>query len=260
MEILNDFGCVILAAGDRKHPQDPGLGTKAKNLADFNGRPVIAWVVDKAIKAGLNPEQITLVIKPELSEHFRAAVPPVIRFAGQSQATGSVDALRAAIEQRVLPNCEHLLILMGDQPNLNPAKLNHFMLRHRKNRKLVTISTFYGNRNHPWFKKCGIIRRDVNGFFEAIVKSPIPAKKTQELHAGPYCFNTKWLQLCLKQLPLKHEGEIHVYVAAEAAAHIYGAETFQIGTAEEILGIDTFDALEHLRQKTKNNLAPQNPR
>lgn len=249
MKRVAEFGCIVLAAGNRAHPEDDGDGSISKNLADLKGKPVLRHVIDIAIAAGIRSRQITVVVKPELSDRASKFIVDE-RIATQPNATGSIDAVRCAYEQHKLPPTEHLLVLMADQPNLNPAKVNHFMDRHRRSGKLVTVSTFHGDRNHVWYRKCGIIHRDVNGRLEAIVRSQFPAQtKSQELHAGPWVFNRVWLELCMLGIPKQHEGEIHLYSAAQAAACVFGVGTFMIGTPQEVLGIDHFEALQHIRSK-----------
>lgn len=251
MRILKDFGCIILAAGDRAHPEDAGLGAVSKNLADLQGKPVLQHVINVAKRAGVSPEKTTIVTKPGLRQYVEPLCTDGARIATQEKATGSIDAIRAAHDQHVMPTTEHLLILMGDQPCLNPEKVRSFMQQHRKSGMLVTVSAFQGHRDQTWYQKCGIIHRDPDLNFEAIVRSQVPVHRSQELHAGPWAFDTKWLVMCMMHIPRNHYGEIHVYCAAEAAARVFGVGTFSIGTAKEVLGIDHFEALQHIRSKQR---------
>jgi CTP:molybdopterin cytidylyltransferase MocA len=242
------MSCIILAAGDRQHPDDHGDGKLSKNLADLNGKPVIRHVVDNAIASGIPPHRITVVVKRSLASHFREVFADVdVRLAYQDVARGSADAVRLVMEQGQLAPCKHILLLMGDQPSIRPETLMSLCKRHEREQRLITVATFAGNRAHPAFKKCGVIRT-VHGRF-TITREAATLNLDVWLHAGPYVFLRSWLHECITHIDWEQDGEINVYRAVEAAAALgNGILEFPIADAWEALGIDTYDALEAIRR------------
>lgn len=247
-----DTAVIVLAAGNRQLFDDLGAGKISKNLADIHGTPVICHVVGAPMNAGIPSHKIVVVVKPELREQFKQALPHGILLAEQREARGSADAVRHILEQEMLPVCENVVILMGDQPNLRSQTLVTMHQRHRQSGRVVTVSEFKANRNHPAFKKCGIIIRDARTHqFLEIAKSDQQAPGPQQLHAGPYIFRRRWLVDCVRQLPTTFDGEQHVYLAVKAAAMVNGVNLSHIADAWEALGVDTYESLTAIRDSNR---------
>ncbi len=251
---MSDYSCIVLAAGDRQHPDDLGDGRLSKNLADLNGKPVILRVVDHVIASGIPAHRITVVVKRALAQKFREVFGAIdVRLAFQDVALGSADAVRLVMEQGQLAPCTHVLLLMGDQPSTRPETLMSMCKRHESGKRLITVATFDGNRAHPAFKKCGVIRSDRGRF--TITREAATLNLNVQLHAGPYVFLRSWLYQCITHIDWQQEGEIHVYRAVEAAAALgNGILEFPIADAWEVLGIDTYDALQAIRQGDRSYL------
>lgn len=251
---MSDYSCIVLAAGDRQHPEDPGDGKLAKNLALINGKPVIRHVVDNAIAAGVPAHKVTVVVKQKLEDNFRQVFADTdVRLAFQDVARGSADAVRLVIEQDRLAMCRHVLMLMGDQANFLPSTLTSLMARHKNIGKLVTVTTFLANRSHPAFQKCGVVITDVLGHFS--ITRPDIWGPEMPLHAGPYVFRRSWLHECITHINWNLPGEIHVYLAVAAAAALgNGILTYDIPDPWEALGIDTYEALQAIRRGDRSYL------
>lgn len=256
-QALPDTAVIILAAGNRQLLDDPGAGKTSKNLADIHGKPVICHVVGAPINAGIPPHKIVVVVKPELHDEFKRVLPHGIQLAEQREARGSADAIREILDQQMLPVCENLFVLMGDQPNMRSQTLRTMFQRHRQSGRMVTVSEFKGNPSHEAFKKCGIIVRDpLTQQFREIAKSDLQRSGPRQLHGGPYVFRRRWLVECISQLPTQYEGEQHIYSAVKAAAVIHGVNVFHIADAWECLGVDTYDSLMAIRKNDRAYLTP----
>lgn len=252
---LADTAAIILAAGNRQHLDDPGAGRVSKNLALIGDKPVISHVVGAPMNAGIPPHKIVVVVKPALRQQFQAVLPLGIQLAEQHEARGSADAIREVLNQSMLPVCKQVFILMGDQPTMRSKTLQAMFYKHQQSKRVVTVSEFKANRDHPAFKKCGIIIRDeVTKQFREIARSDAAAPGTRQLHAGPYLFKRSWLVDSVKQLPTVYEGEQHVYLAVQAAAVVGGVNLFHIADAWEALGVDTYESLVAIREDNRTFL------
>lgn len=249
---FDETAAIILAAGNRELPDDPGDGKISKNLADIDGKPVICHVVGAPMNAGIPAHKIVVVVKPELRERFQKVLPPGIQLAEQQTARGSADAIREVLHQGMLPVCKQVFILMGDQPTMRSKTLQGMLHKHRQSKRVVTVSEFKASRSHPAFKKCGIIIRDgkTQQFLE-VARNGISGQAVRQLHAGPYIFKRSWLVDCINQLPTEYDGEQHVYLAVQAAAIVNGVTLFHIADPWEALGVDIIESLNAIRQDNR---------
>ncbi len=229
-------------------------GNGPKTLADLNGEPVIRHVVNNAIAAGIPAHKVTVVVKRVLEDDFRKVFRGTdVRLAFQDVARGSAHAAQLVMEQGQLAPCKHVLMLMGDQPNLQPSTLLSMMTRHAQSKRLVTVATFRGSRTRMAFKKCGAILYE-NGRL-TIARPATTVDQVIDLHAGPYAFLRSWLHECITHIDFSQTGEVHVYLAVEAAAPLgNGILTFPITDPWEALGVDTYDALAAIRRGDRNYL------
>lgn len=250
---LSDYSCIVLAAGDSTSFINPE-GNGPKTLADLNGKPVIRHVVDNAIAAGIPAHKVTVVVKRALEDDFRKVFRGTdVRLAFQDAARGSAHAAQLVMEQGQLAPCKQVLILMGDQPLLQPATLSNMMVRQAQGKRLVTVATFRGNRMRSAFKKCGAILYESGRL--TIARPAATVDQAIDLHAGPYAFLRSWLHECIMHIDFNRPGEVHVYLAVEAAATLgNGVLTFPIADAWEALGVDTYDALQAIRQGDRSYL------
>ncbi len=250
---MSDYSCIILAAGDSTSFVNPE-GNGPKTLADLNGTPVIRHVVDNAIAAGIPAHKVTVVVKRALEDDFRKVFRGTdVRLAFQDIARGSADAVRLVMEQGQFSPCKHVLLLMGDQPNMLPMTLKRLIDCHGESTRLVTVATFVGNRAHPAFRKCGVIGNDAEQRFAILRPQRWEAKML--MHAGPYVFRRSWLHECITHIDWSQQGEIHVYLAVTAAAALgHGILTVSIPDVWEVLGVDTYEALQIIRRGDRSYL------
>ncbi len=253
---MKHFHVIILAAGNRAHPEDSGDGKISKLLADINGIPAIRKLINTVIAAGIPGHRITVVVKRSLEANFRKVFEGTdVRLAFQNVARGSADAVRLVLEQGALSPCKHFLLLMGDQVNITPGTILQLMTRHRRKGPLVTVTTFTGDRRHPAFTKCGVISTDAVGNFK--IHRPKPEENTANMlmHAGPYAIQRSWLQECIGHIDWSRETETHVYVVVAAAAALgKGVDVLHVPDQWEVLGTDTFASLTAIRENNRDFL------
>jgi molybdenum cofactor cytidylyltransferase len=108
-------GAIVLAAG-----RSTRMGSN-KLLADLNGKPVVAHIVDSITAAGLPPP---LVVLGNMADEVRAALTgrPATFVTAPDYAAGLSASLRAGIAA-VPADWSAALVCLGDMPRVTPATL-----------------------------------------------------------------------------------------------------------------------------------------
>ncbi|BAD74265.1 hypothetical conserved protein (plasmid) [Geobacillus kaustophilus HTA426] len=132
---------VILAAGVSKRMGYP------KTLLPFNGKSIIRHVIKKALSS--NVDGIIAVINPNVrgleQEVKETGVKVVInQYAENGMSSSLWNGLKA------LPNeVEATLILLGDQPGVDPWVINKIIKTYEETRSKIIQPTYQGIPGHP---------------------------------------------------------------------------------------------------------------
>lgn len=129
---------VILAAGGAERFAGPGH----KLLADFRGRPLVAWAVQAALEAGLE-ETVVITGAVDLTDVLPAGVTIIENHAW---ATGQASSLQTAVAWSRRQGHEAVVIGLGDQP-LVPAAAWRAVAAERS--APIATATFGGRRRPP---------------------------------------------------------------------------------------------------------------
>jgi molybdenum cofactor cytidylyltransferase len=147
---------VILAAGTSSR-----LG-RPKQLLELGGKPALQHAIDLAASAGL--DEVVVVLGHE-APRIRAAVrlPPFGRAViNPNYASGQASSLRTGLEA-VDAGAEAAVILLGDQPGVDPRTIGEVLDAWRARGGGVARAVYGGTPGHPV-----IIGRDV---FEAFASA-----------------------------------------------------------------------------------------
>jgi len=134
------LGGLILAAGaGTRFGSSEG---RVKQLADFHGRPLLQWALDGQCSVS-EIERVVLV----LGAHYDAIL-DVLEL-GRAQAVVCVDwslGLSASLKlgMRALPECDRVIVTLGDQPLIDAATIRRFV-----DEPVGTRGAHAGRPGHP---------------------------------------------------------------------------------------------------------------
>ena len=132
------MAAVVLAAGAGSRFGGP----VHKLLAEFRGRPVVAWAIDAAAEAGLDD---TLVVTGAV-ELSHLALPAGVRLLhAEHWAEGQAHSLQAARAEVEAAGHDALIVGLGDQP-LVPASAWRAVAT---SSSPIAVATYGGRRRNP---------------------------------------------------------------------------------------------------------------
>ena len=241
-----DISCqaLILAAGKGTRMRSKTI----KVLHPMLGKPLIDWVIDGAITAGI--EDIVVVVghdKEVVSEHlaqYESASSVSIRSVEQTEQLGTGHAVWSAREVLEEQGADYTLILSGDVPNLSAQTLSQFIEDARKSRKSVAMITAFLDDPARYGR---IVRDPGHGEVIAIVEAADATDEELELdeiNAGIYLMKTSFMLECLDKLcqgeAKNAQGEFYltdvIAMASEQEGCVLG---WVIDEVEETQGVNT---------------------
>lgn len=133
---------IVLAAGTSSR-----LG-RPKQLLELDGRPLLQHVIHAADEADLN--EIVIVLGHE-AERIGAALdlPPAARtIVNPEYLSGQSTSLRAGLAA-ASPDSEAAVVLLGDQPGLEPAAIRKMVEFFRAGGPPIVRALWHGTPGHP---------------------------------------------------------------------------------------------------------------
>ncbi len=260
----------MILAGGKRVLNETGADHPPKLLEKINSHQVLHYVIQAA--GGIQAMKVvgtTVVVSTRFEDvlrNFLQSFPKVV-IAVQESHRGTADAVWQAIEQGFYPKAgqaDYVLVLMGDQPLITSRDLDIFCTDfvEAKPLKRAGILTFMGDRHQNEFHKCGVVIRDPERkFINLQSRIPLSDSGAEELHAGPYIFESDWLRGLLTVLSEKQQSlsddapEFHLYDPLRAAAAEIGVHTVLSNQPENFLGVDTMSALKEVRKRMKKRLS-----
>ena len=223
---------VILAAG---------LGTRmrsdlAKALHALAGRPLIQHVLSAA--AGVEPEKIILVLGHQ-ADKVRSAVgeyrPEIVL---QAEQLGTGHAVRQATEA-ISAGAGPVLVLCADTPLITSKTLQDVVDLHQKSRATITLVTAMVDNPYGY----GRVVRGKSGVMRVVEEKDATAaqKKIQEVNAGIYCFDRKFLLSSLMVLGKNNaQGEYYLPDTIELAKKKkHRVSAFLCRDSHEVMGVNS---------------------
>ncbi len=170
-----------------------GKGTRMgsdlpKVLLEVAGRPMLAWVVDACLAAGV--ERIVIVVGHRGDDVRRAmADRPACVFVEQSRQLGTAhaaDMARPLFED--LPACD-IFVLAGDGPLIRSRTLARLLEVHRRTRAAVTLATAVLDDPTGYGR---VVRNPQQGFARIVEQKDAGPEELalREVNPSYYCFRS----------------------------------------------------------------------
>ena len=152
---------VVLAAGGSKRLGQP------KQLLDWQGEPFITKIVKTGLASGLRPLVVVAGAERDLVQDAMGDLPirTVINPDWEAGQAGSMQAGLNALPE----DCEAVMFLLGDQPQVSPLLIRQLIERFYRHRKPVTAPWINGQRGNPvlfsreTFSKLRLVSGDQGG-------------------------------------------------------------------------------------------------
>jgi bifunctional UDP-N-acetylglucosamine pyrophosphorylase/glucosamine-1-phosphate N-acetyltransferase len=237
---MSELAIIVLAAGQGKRMKSE----LPKVLHPLAGRPMIRHVLDSA--TALDPARLVVVVGHG-GDQVAAALDGDLIFVEQKRRLGTGHAVMQA--EALVSGCQHILVLYGDMPLLQPATLQSLWARYRNGDSPLGMLIL--NSEESW--GFGRVIRNHEGRVQAIVEESECTTEQLAIHdlnAGVYCFEAGWLWSHLPQLPLHanrgDEGEYFLTdLVGMAVAQGFTIPYLVIDDPSEALGVNT---PEHLAE------------
>lgn len=249
-----NLATVILAAGKGKRMKNPD---KSKVMFELNGKPLIEYVVDLALK--INSDKIVLIVGHQkqsvinfINEKYSDNISR-IKFAYQDEQLGTGHAIMQTYEA-MKDFKGDVLILSGDVPLLKYETVERFIAFHNNNNfRASLLSAIFEDP----FGYGRIIRDYENNFVDIREEkdSTEEEKKIKEINSGIYIIDNELLFEAIKTLKTDNaQGE---YYLTDVFKY-FRDKKIKIGAIPvenniEICGINTIDQLKEL-EKTYINI------
>ncbi len=216
---------------------------RAKALAPLGGRPMIAWVVEAARRAGCAP---IITVLGHDRDAVAAVLPPGVRWVEQPAQRGTGDAARCA--ERELGSREGwLLVLPGDMPFLRPETLSALVAEAKAGEARGAAGALLSCPVGPE-STFGRIVRGADGRAARIVEykdAGEEEKKIPEGNAGVYCLRPAALFRALREVRDENaQREYYLTDVVEILAREGAAPAVvSIGDGGEARSVDTPESL-----------------
>ncbi len=234
---------VVLAAGKGTRMKSD----RAKVLHEVNGRSMVDYVVASASEIA-GPDVVVIV--GHQAEAVKAAVQDeyTALFAVQSQQLGTGHAVMCA-RHLIGPSTRQVVILCGDVPLVTPETLHQLVASHEVAARAVSVlavsledPTGYGRMisADDGSLRCIVEEKDANAEERAI----------KEINSGIYCVDADFLFSALDKVKSDNaQGEYYLTDIVEIAVREgAGAGVVTGGSAREVIGVNTVNDLETVRQ------------
>lgn len=200
----NKVAVIILAAG---------LGTrmksnKAKVLHEIQGKPMILYVVEAAKKVA--GDDIIVVIGNQ-ARQVRGVIAETAQllYAYQENQLGTAHAVLCALPY-IPEHCEHVIILCGDVPLIQPETINRLFEDHLKTGRDVSLMAVELENPSGY----GRVLLDGKGQINAIIEeadATVIQKKIKLINSGIYCIKKSFLSEALPKIrPNNAQGELYL--------------------------------------------------
>jgi len=235
----NQLHIGILAAGKGSRMESP----LPKVLHELNGKSLINYVLETASE--LNPNSITLVVgfqKDRVKNHIKN---DNVRYVSQDKQLGTGHAV-LQMENQLISEIGHLLILYGDVPNIKSSTLSPIIDEHIKQDRNATVIT--ATLDDP--TGYGRIIRNQNGDLLKIVEEKdctTDEKKIKEWNPGIYIFKIPQLFSELKRIKSNNAAnEYYLTDVIELIKENSPVQAKKINDPSEVIGINTTTQLNSL--------------
>jgi bifunctional UDP-N-acetylglucosamine pyrophosphorylase / glucosamine-1-phosphate N-acetyltransferase len=233
---MSKRAAIVLAAGQGTRMRS----TRAKVLHEVLGRPMVGWVLDAALEAGVDALVPVVGHQAEDVEAWiRAAYPDTaLAFCLQAQQLGTGDAVRVALE--ATSAAETVLILCGDTPALDPTEISALLTDHDAAQRDLTVASFYADDPTGY----GRIVRDDDDQVVRITEERDATdleRLIEEVNAGIYVVARGLLGDAIAKLdPQNAQGELYLTdIVASLASEGRSVDAYVLDDPDRAMGVNT---------------------
>jgi bifunctional UDP-N-acetylglucosamine pyrophosphorylase/glucosamine-1-phosphate N-acetyltransferase len=219
-----------------------GKGTRmesdlAKVLFPVAGRPMLLWVLDAMVAAGVEE---TLVVVGHQADAVRSILPDGVGSALQQEQLGTGHACRIGLEALDYQPDDEIIVIPGDMPLVAGATVRAMLEIHRSTGAAATLLTVELDEPGAYGR---VIRTDgtVTAVVEAKDASP-DQLEIREISTSVYVFAARHLPGALARLTTDNaQGEYYLTDVLEHLVSDGLTVSGCIGDPEEGLGINSLD-------------------
>ena len=131
-------GAVLAAGGSSR------FGSGAKQLADFRGRPLVAWAVEAALDAQVLDVVFVIGGAVDLAPVLPAGA---LLLDNPDWAEGQATSLAAAVHAAEVGGFDALVVGLGDQPFVGPEAWR--AVAQAEGPEPIVVATYEGQRGNP---------------------------------------------------------------------------------------------------------------
>ncbi|MEM0084155.1 MAG: nucleotidyltransferase family protein [Candidatus Methanomethylicia archaeon] len=135
------IAAIILAAGHSKR-----FG-RNKLLEPINGKPMIKWTIETALKSNVGKVVIVLGFEAERIYEVIKDL-PCEKIVNPKYELGMSTSVKCGVE-KVMDKNEAVLIIPGDCPFIDENTIKNIIDRYRETKAPIIIATYQGRRGHP---------------------------------------------------------------------------------------------------------------
>lgn len=243
---MKKIKAVILAAGKgtRMKSEMPKVIHKAL------GKPMVEYVIEAALGAGAQSEDICLVVGHK-AELVKETVGENVQYVLQKEQLGTGHAVRCAGD--FIGTDGLTLVLCGDTPLITANTLKKLVDTHMEEKNAITVLTAVVDNPDGY----GRIIKDNWGKFVKIVEqkdATLEEQRVDEINSGMYVFDSVVLSKALEQLTNDNaQGEYYLTDTIEIVKSEGWGEvaTMVVDNADEIKGVNSPEQLQEAEQILK---------
>ena len=173
---------VILAAGEGKRMKSKN----SKVIHKVSGKPLIEWVYNAAIDAGIKEN---IVVVGHRADQVEECLGENVKYVLQEEQLGTGHAVMQA-EKYFKDKDGYIFVLYGDTPLITSRDHLKTIKYHIENNNSVSVIT--ADLDNP--SGYGRIKRNKDDSFLRIVEerdATLKRRSIKEINSGMYCFNTR---------------------------------------------------------------------
>lgn len=231
-----------------------------KMLADIAGKPLVAWVAERARASGA--QEVVIATDHEDIHRALSALGWRVLLTSAAHETGT-DRLAEAVTQLGLAPGEIVVNVQGDEPLIDPALVRRVAEELASRAEASIATAAHPIRDARAFFDPNVVKvvRDAGGLARYFSRAPVPyardafARSRDELpegfpalrHIGIYAYRVSYLQEYARLTPTEPERfEALEQLRALGHGHAIACAVWE-GAMEA--GVDTPDDLERVREK-----------
>ncbi len=221
---------------------------KGKPLIEVNGKPIIQWVFEKAVKAALADRVIIATDNEEI-------LTTCLLFGAEAEMTSEThncgsDRIQEVMERH--PEIEYVVNLQGDEPLIRPESIDEVIknIREDENADISTLIRVLRDKKeieNPNLVKCVV---DNNGYALYFSRSKIPFERNEGHatfygHLGIYGYKRE----ALRKMTALQQTSLELSESLEQLRALQNGMKIKTSVVDFTpIGIDTVEDLEKFRK------------